>query len=624
MMGRVFGTDTDLDPDCQASRLLPRYSGTLLDGSDPLEIKLVVLDPLNGEVLALEGRSSSNRSVNVDAKKNPGSLITPFIYLNQFTQGLEPASLVWDVPLENQELSAEDLHPDCVGECKFQGPVNIRTALVNDYLAPASRLWETQGSARVEDTLAVFGFSLEGERCLDCPVFSAIPGLDLIDIAQGYGVFVNQGFLRGRAVDRTGLDMRPAAVLEIRDPYGWAVLPIEDLTEKKVISEQLAFLVNHALSDQSVRLDGDIYPIGRTTSVKSGFVPDGNSAWVVGYTPQLVTAVWTGSSGSQEVLSTADYQEIGAGLWRAITQYSTRDLDNLDWEEPQGILTIDVCYPSGMLPSEYCPREVREVFIEGNQPQAVDNLYQAYQINRETGLLASVFTPPQLIEERVYLNLPTLALSWAEEEGISPPPSLYDLDSAPPAEGVLALSSPENLSFVSGLVRLIGSIPEEDFGSARLQYGTGMNPSSWLQIGDEITAPAQNQRLETWDTRDIEDGVYAVQLVLVKRDQSISKASLILSVDNTPPEIILQTDFSDGIIPYSPGKNLIFAVDFSNASEIQSVEYLLNGVQIGIRENPPFILPWEISRGSHQLDIRATDKAGNQNDLLVAFQVTAE
>jgi len=366
---RVYGNDPDLDPDCQTAKLLPKYTGPYLNGSDQLEIDLVLLDPLRGELLGVVGPS------NLDAPRNPGTTLTPFLYLNYFTQGFEPASLVWDIPLDDVSLSKLELHPGCEQDCEFRGPVNIRTAMINDYLSPAKQLWESQGKKQIENTLTLFGFSLGTEICQDCEIFSDGPELNIIDLAQGYGVFVNQGFLRGRSAGGSILEVQPAVILSIEDQSGWTTFNDLGFVENKIINEQLAFMINHVLSDEFSRENGDIFQIGRPVGVKTGFVPESESAWVIGYTPSQVTAIWAGNPAGHDQAQ-ADYNQISAALWRAVTQQLSRGQEISGWVIPTGISTLDVCYPSGMLPGENCPREVREIFIEGNEPQRVDTLYQ--------------------------------------------------------------------------------------------------------------------------------------------------------------------------------------------------------------------------------------------------------
>jgi len=624
MIERVYGGEPALNPDCEASRLLPKYNGKILDHSDSLEINVVLLDPVSGEVRGMAGISEPGNNLSLDEARNPGTLITPYLYLNAFTRGYEPASLVWDIPIEGKDFTPNQLHPGCTENCDFQGPVNIRTALGNDYLSPAVQLWSEQGIHQIRNTLTLFGFSLDEENCLDCPLFSESPVLEMIDLAQGFGVFVNQGYLRGKNNGSTGLDIQPASIIRIEDRSGLQWAYGNDVIEKKIINEELVYLINNVLSDEFNRADSkysDVFQIGRITGVKVGFVPESESGWVIGYTPQFVTAVWAGDPTNAEQTTGADYIEITSSIWRAITQSITREQINEGWVIPPRTLTLDVCFPSGMLPTENCPRIVREVFIQGSEPQGTDTLYQALEVNRETGQLASVFTASQQIEERVYLNVPDEAKTWAEQVGLATPPTMYDLENSNNTRDGYSFTYPGNFSFINGQIRIVGSIPEEEFVSARIQYGVGMNPRSWLQIGPEITNPGENSRLGLWDTTDLDDGIYALQLVLIKERQQIEKISLVVSVDNTLPELIFKTDLIDGDVSFERGKEILFEVEFGNSSEIQQVDFVLNDELLSFRKLPPFIHPWIMAVGEYELVIRAEDQAGNQSEFSIEFNV---
>jgi hypothetical protein len=274
-----------------------------------------------------------------------------------------------------------------------------------------------------------------------------------------------------------------------------------------------------------------------------------------------------------------------------------------------------------MLPTDHCARVVREPFIEGNEPQELDSLYQVYEVNRETGLLASVFSPVEQIEERVYLNVPIFAQEWADQAGVPMPPSVHDLEDLQPEDNNLVIISPENFSFIRGRVNIRGTLPDEDFVSARLQYGQGMNPRSWLQIGPEITSPVTRGQLAYWDTQELEDGIYALQLVLVRTGQQIDKVSKVISVDNTSPEVGLTKDFQGKQIPYEADKELLFQADLSNISEIQSVSFYINSELVSTREVPPYLFSWPLTLGNIDLRVVATDLANNQGEYTVSFSV---
>jgi hypothetical protein len=171
---------------------------------------------------------------------------------------------------------------------------------------------------------------------------------------------------------------------------------------------------------------------------------------------------------------------------------------------------------------------------------------------------------------------------------------------------------------------VIGSIPEEEFVSARLQFGEGMNPGSWLQIGQEITAPSFYVRLGVWDTTELEDGIYALQLVLIQERQQIEKVSLIVSVDNTSPEITFITDLAEGEMPSQPGEEIIFEVGFRNVSEIAEVQFYLDDELLQSRRTPPYVYPWTTRIGEHDLLIIAVDQAGNTAEYSTTFSIVQE
>jgi len=626
MLKRVYGEDPQLDENCQASRLLPKYSGPVLETDDEFEIDLVLLDPRGGQILAMAETSNQIGYGRMFEPKLPGSLITPFVYLNSFRQGFNPASLVWDIPLSEEVFSSEELHPGVEGQVDYLGPASMRSALVNDYLSPAKQLWDSHGYLQVENTMTLFGFSIPVESCQECTYFPGSTRLEMIDIAQGYGVFANQGVLRGKPEGNSSLRVRPAAVVRIEDSFGVVWMDQKSQIEKMVISEQLTFLINHILSDENARSntkENDAFLIGRPAGIKVGNVNNSLSGWVVGYTPQVVTTVWAGSFEEEGILSQSDFQQITSGLWRAITQYTARDLAVEDWQRPDGLATLDVCYPSGLLPTEFCPKVLREIFLQGNEPQQADTLYRVLEVNRETGLLASVFTPAEQIEKKVYLAIPLGAEGWAEQTGVLIPPVVYDLEIPEAREGFL-ISYPDNFSFVHGDVRIIGAIPEDGFYSARLQYGKGMNPTSWLQIGEDILSPSTGKRLGIWETDNLEDGLYALQLVLVGEQQQIEKVSLVVSVDNTPPEIGLISDLDGETILFEEGKELLFEAVFENNNEIQEVVFYINSYKVSSREAPPFVLLWEMTPGDIELRIVAEDHANNQSELIFTFEVARD
>ncbi len=188
-----------------------------------------------------------------------------------------------------------------------------------------------------------------------------------------------------------------------------------------------------------------------------------------------------------------------------------------------------------MLPTEECPSTVNEIFITGSEPLQADKLYQSFVINTQTNRLATIYTPSEFLEERVYLVVPPEAATWAEQEGLTLPPDTYDVVFNPgPPSDTASITSPEIFSYVSGIVEVRGNAGGENFDRYRIRIGEGLNPRQWLQIGEDSQRPVNDGLLTEWDTSGL-NGLYALQIQVVAENQSIETASIQVTVDNQSP-----------------------------------------------------------------------------------------
>jgi membrane carboxypeptidase/penicillin-binding protein PbpC len=289
--------------------------------------------------------------------------------------------------------------------------------------------------------------------------------------------------------------------------------------------------MNHALSDASARAgplqNSNLLNVGIPAAVKLGQTEDALDAWTIGYTPSRLVAVWTGARTS----TGGDLSSrLPAVLWNALMQLASENVPAEGWVAPADISVINVCDPSGMLPTADCPNLVSEVFLNGNEPIQTDTMYRKYAVNRETGLLATVFTLPQLIEERVYLVVPPEARAWAEGAGLEIPPSTYDVIQPPRLDENVNITAPELFSEVNGKVKIEGTAAGDGFVSYRVLVGQGLNPREWVQVAEGNT-PVMNDGLAEWNTDGL-SGLYAVQLQVVRSDQRVETAIIQVTVKN--------------------------------------------------------------------------------------------
>ena len=614
---RLEGRLTPVDPAmlqyCRAGQLLPALPTGLKPLTPSVQGSAILLDPSSGQVLALVGDSTSLVEGSVMAGHAPGSLLTPFLAVSAFSRGFSPASLVWDIPPVSASVPAAG---------KYAGPLRLRQALAGDIFNPLEQLLEEIGPANVWRISEPLG--LGGLGSADSSKTSLLQGggsLRLLDLAQAYSAFANLGSLNGSRA-APGARLEPAGVLLVVDDQGRRLLEPGLPDSQAVLSAPLAYLVHHVLSDEPVRWPSLGYPnlleIGRPAGAKLGRTADSSQAWAVGYTPQRLAVVWLGLPATSPAGQVIDVRA-AAGVWHAAMQYTLRELPSASWSMPPGISQMEVCSPSGLLPTRACPNVVSELFLNGNEPTGPDSLYRIFQVNRETGRLATIFTPPELVEERTYLVLPVEAEKWGQSTGLPVPPQDYDRIQPPAALAGVNITSPAQFAVVRGKVTLRGSAGGDNFSQAWLQAGEGLNPSEWLPIGTLIENPIRDGSLGIWDTGQL-NGLYAIRLQVVRKDNRLETAILQVTVDNAPPRLRLLSPQA-GQALFSSGSPVRLQVDASDAVGIQAVQFSEDGILLENRTNAPYLLTYNPQPGRHSVVVTAVDLAGNTSELKIEFTV---
>jgi membrane peptidoglycan carboxypeptidase len=616
---------------CPASQLLPTLNiSEELKNSNDLATNIVILDPQSGEIQALVGDLTDGNEKPTMDRHYPGTLLTPFVYLTAFTRGFSPGSLVWDTPPEQPEIYSA--LTDQVDE--YFGPVRLRYALANDYLIPAVNLINQIGAGNIIKTARQLGLNSLSESstarnatlCPGCQFVLKGEKISILEAAQSFGVFANQGVLVGQPSEKLIAGeiqpLLPVSILEVRDTSNQIPSLGLETEARPVISNQLAYLITHVLSDEAARWPSLKHPnpleIGRPAGAKMGKTQLESDAWTVGFIPQLVVGVWMGVPDSGESVSIPP--KYTSALWHALIQYAAQRYPAENWPSPPGVTSIEVCDPSGMLPTLQCPTIVSEVFLTGQEPTQPDILYHAFQVNRETERLATIFTPPDLIEDRIYLSVPPEAKTWAESIGLETPPDTYDQIYTPEIDPNVSIDSPGMLDHVMDEVIIQGSATGPGFQSYRLQAGAGINPSGWTVITEESNMQVESGTLGTWDTSGL-NGLYALQLIVLRSDQSVDTATIQITIDNLPPSVGITYPNNNQNFSHDTDSTITFLVDASDNVSLHTVEFFLDDRPIATLLQPPFAFSWQSRKGDHTLTVIATDFAGNSSEATVSFSV---
>lgn len=611
---------------CLLNELLPPLRPGDIESDLRIEgAAAVVMDAATGEVLAMVDRPSapgwvSEAQLQATSPKPGGDMALPFLYLTAFSRGYSPGSMVLDIPLSDAYAPVARSGQAETDWGLYHGPTSMRRALANAYAGAAENTLEIVGEDQALRILRGMGFQSLSQGATINP--QAIVGgevrMTLLDLAHAHAVLANTGRMVGGMTAGGGATdplsaLGPISVTRIVGPGGEELFSSAP-RERSIVSPELAYLVTDVLSDpEAMALStgaGVEVDVGRPAALYATSHPESGDDWAVSYTPGKVAAVWLENAGGGSSAPSPAVR--GSALGKALLAYAVRDTPVRDWEVPAGITQVEVCFPSGLLPTEYCPLVNKEPFIRGTEPTAFDNLYRPFLVDRETGHLATLFTPLELVEERVYMIPPPEAGEWARSAGIESPPQEYDAYREDlPEDPDLAITSPAPFSYLRGWVWVRGDVRVSPLSYFRLQYGRGLNPTRWIQVGPEQRAPVVGGPLGLWDARDL-DGLYTLQLIAVLDGGRVRMAAVPVTIDNQPPSIKLVSPEQGEAIRLGDDRELVIEAQVSDSIALSRVEFYVDGRRIAVRESEPFSAHWNPEHvGEVAVFARAFDKAGN-------------
>jgi membrane carboxypeptidase/penicillin-binding protein PbpC len=452
----------------------------------------------------------------------------------------------------------------------------------------------------------------------------------LIDMTYAFSLFATNGIMFGDPVPedekRPGFrELNPVAILRVEDRNGNVLYQYNQPESQRVLDERLSYLITNILSDRRARIPAFGSPNAleladeRPAGAKTGTTNDFTDNWTIGFTPQYVTGVWMGNTDQREKMENTPGSRGASYIWHAVMEYLHQGEPIVPFSRPEGLVEVQVCKKSGKLPNGHCP-VTTELMIPGTEPTEKDTLYQAYPVNKETGKLATIYTPPELVEERVYEVYPSEARDWlnslSEDERPPTPPTEYDTIYGPDLTNAeVAIISPTAYSYVRGAVPIMGNARGGDFAFYRVVYGAGMNPTEWTQIGPDHNNQVDKNVLEIFDTTGLEDGFYTLQLQAVEHNQNVRQAILQLTVDNTPPDADLTYPPEGQTYEFGFDEWVNINVEVNDAYATDRVEFYKNDEEtpFEVKSVAPYNINWVLEGvGQYSFYVKVYDAAGNE------------
>jgi 1A family penicillin-binding protein len=358
----------------------------------------VVLDPSTGEILAMVGSKDYGATdsagfqfnVAVQGLRQPGSSIKPITYASALMKGYTPSTLLLDVETKypSGDPKKEEYNPKNY-DLKYRGPIQLRFALANSINTIAVKLSALTG---VKDTLRLaydMGIStLEptNDNLNRIGLSMTLGGgeVTLLDLTSAYGVFANKGE-----------QIPPVAIKKIEDSKGKVIFEYKTPSPKRVIKEDISYLISNILSDNDARKEvfgtnSQLVIPGKTTAVKTGTTDDKRDNWTIGYTPNRVVGVWVGNNDNTPMNPLLASGLTGAApIWNKIMKESLSNIPDTPFVRPDTITEVEIDAYGGGLPVPDRPTR-RELFIKGTEPTSISKIYQKLKVSkRDSSKLAN-------------------------------------------------------------------------------------------------------------------------------------------------------------------------------------------------------------------------------------------
>ena len=388
--GLTVITTLDYDKQKKAEEIISSNASSLEKKYNANNAALLSINAKTGEIEAMVGSKdyynkdfgAFNVTIN---KRQLGSSFKPVVYVAAFQKGFTPDTVLFDAITNFNGYEPKNY------TLKEYGPVSMRKALAGSLNIPAVKTLYLTGIDNVIKLAQSLGYSTISLKDKDQYGLTLALGTieaPMIDHVQAFNVFANAGVKKNLK-----------SILIVKDGNN-KILEDNTAIEQgtRVLDKNIVNEINSILSDNDSRAfifgtKNNLTLKNRQVAAKTGTTNDYKDTWTIGYTPNIVTAVWVGNNDNKE-MNKASASMLSAPLWQEYMEYSTKNDKQETFEQPKY-------------------ENKKNMMLNGSWINT-----KTVKIDSLSGKLASDFTPQELIKERQYIDLHSI-LHYIDKNDLS-------------------------------------------------------------------------------------------------------------------------------------------------------------------------------------------------------------
>ena len=342
---------------------------------------IVVLDPHTGRIYAMSGGFSAKISQFnrvTQAQRQPGSAFKPFVYMAALDKGFTPSSLILDAPFEYFQGPGLPLwHPENYSQ-EFYGPTPLRVGIEKSRNVMTVRLANAIGMPIVVDYAKKFGIADNMPELLSFAL--GAKETTPLKMATAYGMIVNGGkkitpTLIDRVQDRDGKTVwrGDQRVCQGCGSLGWSPdsLPPDvpdtraQIEDPRTAYQMVSIMQGVVQRGTAVKLKD----VGIPLAGKTGTTNESKDAWFIGFTPDLVCAVFAGFDDPKPLGSHETGASVAVPIFKEFITQAVKDKPAVPFRAPPGLRMVRIDAETGALATIGSKTPIWEAYIPGTEPQ---------------------------------------------------------------------------------------------------------------------------------------------------------------------------------------------------------------------------------------------------------------
>ena len=327
-----------------------------------LEASGIMINPLNGDILALIGGkdynvSQFNRAIN--SKRQVGSTMKPFLYYAALESGFTSSSTFTSEPTTFTFSLNKTYSPKNFNDTYANGPITMGAAISYSDNIYAVKTHLFLGEETLINMANRVGISSTME---------AVPSLalgteeiSLIDMVSAYSTFANGGYRVGRHFINKIEDSKGNILYEYKEDKVLNLNP----SLVFILNEMLTYTYDKDFIDYNYPTLISLLPeITNRYSIKTGTTD--TDMWIIGYNKNAVLGIWTGYDDNRNLEKGSSIYH--KNIWINTMEKYLKDKDNSWYEIPENVVGVLVNPINGVVADSDSSKSKLFYYLKGTEP----------------------------------------------------------------------------------------------------------------------------------------------------------------------------------------------------------------------------------------------------------------